>query len=122
MAALRSGFGIGICQATVVKYLVRRRQPPSQTWRTFLRNHIAQIVAAVFFAARAGLPPELRLFVITGFMGGLTTFSTFSVEVVTLIAQSQVGWALVVAVLHLIGSFVLTGLGMWTARGWLVAT
>src|SRR3954468_17894624 len=41
--------GIDICQATVAKYLVRRRQPPSQTWRTFLRNHIGQIVAADFF-------------------------------------------------------------------------
>ena len=41
--------GIDICQATVAKYMVRRRQPPSQTWRTFLRNHIGQIVAADFF-------------------------------------------------------------------------
>ena len=41
--------GIDVCQATVAKYMVRRRQPPSQTWRTFLRNHIGQIVAADFF-------------------------------------------------------------------------
>src|SRR5712692_6365048 len=41
--------GIDVCQATVAKYIVRRRQPPSQTWRTFLRNHIGQIVAADFF-------------------------------------------------------------------------
>src|ERR1700730_9746040 len=41
--------GIDVCQATVAKYLVRRRQPPSQTWRTFLRNHVGQIVAADFF-------------------------------------------------------------------------
>ena len=41
--------GIDICQTTVAKYLVRRRQPPSQTWRTFLKNHIGQIVAADFF-------------------------------------------------------------------------
>ena len=41
--------GIDVCQATVAKYLGRRRQPPSQTWRTFLRNHIGQIVAADFF-------------------------------------------------------------------------
>jgi putative transposase len=41
--------GINVCQATVAKYMVRRRQPPSQTWRTFLRNHIGQIVAADFF-------------------------------------------------------------------------
>src|ERR1700716_2372239 len=41
--------GIDVCQATVAKYLVRGRRPPSQTWRTFLRNHIGQIVAADFF-------------------------------------------------------------------------
>src|SRR5712691_4082298 len=41
--------GIDVSQATVAKYMVRWRQPPSQTWRTFLRNHIGQIVAADFF-------------------------------------------------------------------------
>jgi transposase InsO family protein len=41
--------GIDVCQATVAKYMGRRRHPPSQTWRTFLQNHIGQIVAADFF-------------------------------------------------------------------------
>jgi hypothetical protein len=41
--------GIDVCQATVAKYIVRQRQPPSQIWRTFLRNHVGQIVAADFF-------------------------------------------------------------------------
>src|SRR5712691_9402936 len=41
--------GIDVCEATVAKYMGRPRQPPSQTWRTFLRNHIGQIVAADFF-------------------------------------------------------------------------
>jgi putative transposase len=41
--------GIEVSQATVAKYMARRHQPPSQTWRTFLRNHIGQIVAADFF-------------------------------------------------------------------------
>lgn len=78
-------------------------------------------VAAVFFAAKAGLPPEWRLFVITGFMGGLTTFSTFSAEVVTLLLQGQFGWGVAAAGVHLFGSFSLTALGMWTARVWLAA-
>lgn len=41
--------GIEVCQATVAKYRVRDRQPPSQTWRTFLANHLGQVVAADFF-------------------------------------------------------------------------
>src|SRR5215471_11200303 len=41
--------GIDVSQATVAKYMNRRRCPPSQTWRTFLTNHVHQIVAADFF-------------------------------------------------------------------------
>ena len=41
--------GIDISQATVAKYMARRRRPPSQTWRTFLANHLSQIAAADFF-------------------------------------------------------------------------
>jgi len=41
--------GIEICQATVAKYMTRHRQPPSQTWKTFLANHVGQIMAADFF-------------------------------------------------------------------------
>jgi hypothetical protein len=44
--------GIDVCQATVAKYIGPRRQPPSQTWRTFLTNHVGQIVAADFFVSR----------------------------------------------------------------------
>jgi putative transposase len=43
--------GIGVSQATVAKYMVRHRRPPSQTWRTFLANHVGQIMAADFFVA-----------------------------------------------------------------------
>ncbi len=77
-------------------------------------------VAVVFFAAKASLPPEWRLFVITGFMGGLTTFSTFSAEVMTLISQNRPGWALAEIAIHVLGSLSMTALGMWSMRGWLV--
>jgi len=40
---------VEVSQASVAKYMVRRRQPPSQTWRSFLRNHLAQMMAADFF-------------------------------------------------------------------------
>ena len=75
-------------------------------------------VALVTFSIKSGLPPEMRLLVITGFLGGLTTFSTFSAEVVSLVERAQFGWALATAGAHLSGSLVLTSLGMATARWW----
>ena len=41
--------GYDVCETTVAKYMVRHRKPPSQTWRTFLDNHLADIVAIDFF-------------------------------------------------------------------------
>lgn len=73
-------------------------------------------VAVAFFTENAGLPPEARLFVITGFMGGLTTFSTFSAESVTLISRSEYLWALAHISLHLVGSLIMTTLGMLTVN------
>ncbi len=75
-------------------------------------------VAVAFFAQSEGLAPEWRLFAITGFLGGLTTFSTFSAEVVTLLARGQVQWALATAATHLLGSLGLTALGIATVRIW----
>lgn len=72
-------------------------------------------VASTVFTHHAGLAPELRLLIITGFLGGLTTFSTFSVEVVTLIGRQQYGWALGAAGAHLVGSLFLTGIGILIA-------
>ena len=69
-------------------------------------------LASAFFSHSASVPPEVRLLIITGFLGGLTTFSTFSLEVVTLLAQRQYGWGLGAAGLHLVGSLLMTALGM----------
>jgi len=69
-------------------------------------------VAISYFSHNSHLAPEWRLLVITGFMGGLTTFSTFSVEVVHLLQRQEPMWALATAGVHLIGSLVLTALGI----------
>ena len=71
-------------------------------------------VAIAFLLQHPGLPPEWRLFAITGFLGGLTTFSTFSAEVFTLISRGQLAWALGAASAHLFGSLACTALGVWT--------
>lgn len=60
------------------------------------------------------LPMELRLLITTGFLGGLTTFSTFSGEAVALIARQQYGWAAAHVFSHVLGSLAMTGLGLLT--------
>jgi CrcB protein len=70
--------------------------------------------AVAVFHINVDLPPELRLFFITGFLGALTTFSTFSAEVVDLIQRADYGWALGAASAHLFGSLLMTGLGIVT--------
>ena len=71
-------------------------------------------VAVMVFHLNAEMPPELKLFFITGFLGALTTFSTFSAEVVHLIQNARYGWAAGTAALHLFGSLLMTGLGIFT--------
>jgi len=73
-------------------------------------------VASAFFTHNTALPPEWRLLIITGFLGGLTTFSTFSVEVVTLIGRHEYGWALAASSVHLVGSLMLTAAGIVLAN------
>ena len=68
--------------------------------------------ATAYFSHNAALAPEWRLLIITGFLGGLTTFSTFSAELVNLLARSEYGWALGSAAAHLMGSLALTALGV----------
>lgn len=63
------------------------------------------------------LPPELRLFVMTGFLGGLTTFSTFSAEANTLLLRGQLAWFGAHVAVHLIGSLAMTILGIFLTRG-----
>jgi len=58
------------------------------------------------------LPAEVRLFAATGFLGGLTTFSTFSAEAVALIGRQDYGWAAVMISVHVGGSLLMTALGI----------
>ena len=73
-------------------------------------------LAVAFFMQHPGLSPEWRLLIITGFLGGLTTFSTFSAETVTLLARGQYAWSLSIIAAHLGGSLLMTVLGMQTMK------
>ena len=71
-------------------------------------------VAAAWFAQHPDIPAVWRLFAITGFLGGLTTFSTFSAEVVGLLQQGRIGMGLATSGLHLAGSLTATWAGWHT--------
>lgn len=73
-------------------------------------------VAVGFFDTHAGLPPEWRLLAVTGFLGGLTTFSTFSSEVIANILAGDYVIGVVHIVAHLGGSLFLTMVGLWSYR------
>jgi fluoride exporter len=75
------------------------------------------IIGAVMSAADPlGFTPVVRLLVVTGFLGGLTTFSTFSAETTTLVLQARYGWALGAILMHVAGSLCMTTLGVFLIR------
>jgi CrcB protein len=118
LLAVFGGAGLGACPRW---WLGTRLNPvfPTLPLGTLAANLVGGFlvgVAVAYFARHAALAPEVRLFVITGFMGGLTTFSTFSSEVVGLLGSGQVLWAVAAASTHLIGSLALTALGMLAAQ------
>ena len=87
--------------------------PPGTLASNILGGYIVGFAIA-FFAARPDIAPEWRLLIITGFCGGLTTFSTFSAEVVTLMQQGELVKMGIAMALHLAGSLAATILGIAT--------
>ena len=84
---------------------------------TFISNMVGGYlvgIAVAFFGNNPDLSPEWKLLVVTGFLGGLTTFSSFSAEVVGFMQRGEFTWALGTALLHLVGSLLLTFLGILT--------
>ncbi len=73
-------------------------------------------LAIAWLTEHPGMPPEARLFLITGLLGGLTTFSTFSAEVVTSLMRGLWLTGGFIALAHMSGSFLATGLGFYTMR------
>jgi len=87
--------------------------PPGTVIANLIGAYIAG-VAIAFFAVSPAVSPEWRLLIVTGFCGGLTTFSGFSLELVALLKEEQIGWALGATAAHVVGSVVMTFAGMGT--------
>ncbi|EPJ95869.1 fluoride efflux transporter CrcB [Pseudomonas sp. FSL R10-0056] len=85
--------------------------PPGTVVANMVGGYLIGLTIA-FLAASPSLSPEWRLLIITGFCGGLTTFSTFSAETVTLIQEGKLLWALGSISLHVVGSLAMTAAGL----------
>jgi CrcB protein len=77
-------------------------------------------VAMELLARFASMPAEMRLLLTTGFLGGLTTFSTFSAEVTSLLLRRELLWSVAVIGAHVVGSVLMTVLGILAVRALVV--
>ena len=107
-ALLRWGLGVGLNH-------VFPSLPPGTLVANLLGGYLIGLAVALF-ALRPEWPAEWRLFAITGFLGGLTTFSTFSAEVMRLLQDGRLAWAGAAMAAHLAGSLLATWAGMLTAQ------
>jgi CrcB protein len=90
--------------------------PPGTLLANLIGGYLIGLALA-FFSSYPAISLEGRLLIITGFCGGLTTFSTFSAEVVVLLQRGQLFWAAGTIAVHVAGSLLMTLAGMWTLRG-----
>jgi fluoride exporter len=108
---------IGACAGALLRWRLSLWLNPGALlpWGTLTANLVGGYlvgVAVAVFQALPGLDPAWRLLCITGFLGALTTFSSFSFEVVDMLQQQRYALALGTAALHLLGSLLLTVVGI----------
>ena len=113
---------VGASLGAILRWLLSSRLnsllpslPPGTLVANLLGGYLIGMAVA-FFASHPSLSPQWRLLVVTGFLGGLTTFSTFSVEVVTNLMEARLNWAFAIVAAHLLGSIAMTLLGIGTVR------
>ncbi|MEY4340859.1 MAG: putative fluoride ion transporter CrcB [Pseudomonadota bacterium] len=111
---------IGACVGALTRWqlsIYLNTQEAILPWGTLAANLIGGYLVGccvAFFQAQPDLDPAWRLLLVTGFLGALTTFSSFSAEVVAMLSQGRLGLALATSVLHLIGSLLMTLVGLKT--------
>lgn len=115
--------GVGAALGAWARWLLGvwlNASPQGWPWGTLAANLVGGYLIGValgLVVAHPEWPAWVRLAAVTGFLGGLTTFSTFSAETVGLLSHGRYLLALGYAGASLAGSLVLTGLGLWTVRG-----
>ena len=93
-------------------------------WGTLAANLVGGYLIGICLAAFQAMPqldPFWRLLLVTGFLGGLTTFSTFSAEVVVFVMEARYGLAVGTALLHVLGSLLMTVAGLKSAMLFIAA-
>ena len=89
---------------------------PLGTLAANLAGGLLMGIAMELITRHTMLSPEMRLLITTGFLGGLTTFSTFSAEVTTLLLRRELLWTALGVGAHVVGSVLLTIVGILLAR------
>lgn len=89
--------------------------PPGTLAANLIAGYVAGLAVA-WFTQVPGIAPEWRLLLITGFCGGLSTFSTFSLEVAALLQLGRPAWAVAVIGVHIAGSLLMTFAGIATCH------
>lgn len=114
--------GAGGLTGSVLRWLIGLRMNaifPALPLGTLVANIVGGYIiglAAGAVTADIGVSQNMRLFVIPGFCGGLTTFSTFSLETVTSLMNGRIAWGLGEIAIHVSGSLLATALGLFTVR------
>ncbi len=114
MIAVAVGGTLGCLMRWLLSFFFNRYFPiipPGTLAANLIGGYVIGAAFAVF-TLNPAIPTEWRLFVMTGFCGGLTTFSTFSLEVATLLQGGRMAWAMGTIAVHLLGSLLMTFAGM----------
>jgi len=113
-----AAISVGAAAGAVLRWLLSSAMNalvPALPLGTLAANLIAAYVVGVaiaYFGANPAIPAAWRLLIVTGFAGGLSTFSTFSAELLFLLRDGRLGWSLGAIALHMGGSLLMTALGM----------
>lgn len=126
--AIPIGIAVGAAAGALLRWLLGlglNRLLPLLPIGTLVANWIGALLAGIamaLFVDGNTVSPATRLALTTGFLGGLTTFSAFSMETVELIVRGEWGWTAAIIASHVIGSLLLTLIGLfatrWLMQGW----